>query len=219
MPAASSFLVPFRGEREIEAALPSVVAHLASGGVLAYPTETVYGLGCALNADAIARLTTLKSRPLTQPYIVLIADAGMLPLLGVALDDVSRGLVDRYWPGPLTLVLPSHAAFPGVTGPHGEIAVRWTPHAGVRRIIRAFGAPITSTSANRHGLPPLGTAAEILAQWHDAVVAGEVLVLDGGTLPPSSPSTVVDCAGPHPRVIREGKIGLEELRRIVPGLR
>jgi len=96
--------------------------------------------------------------------------------------------------------------------------VRWTPHVGLTRLIRAFGDPITSTSANRPGVPPAMSATEIVHQWSDAIGRGVIRVLDGGRLDPSPPSTVVDCTGRLPRVIRPGAIPSATLRESVPDL-
>ena len=103
-------------------------------------------------------------------------------------------------------------------GPEGGVAVRWTPHAGLTRLIQAYGDPITSTSANKPGVPPAMAATEILQQWGDAVARGVIRVLDGGRLSPSSPSTVIDCTGQRPRVIRPGAIPASILRESAPDL-
>ena len=103
-------------------------------------------------------------------------------------------------------------------GPEGGIAVRWTSHAGIAHFIRAHGDAITSTSANRPGVPPATSAGEILSQWGDAIARGQLRVLDGGRLRPSPPSTVVDCTGRFPRVIRPGAIPAAVLRESVPNL-
>ena len=96
--------------------------------------------------------------------------------------------------------------------------MRWTSHPAITRLIRAHGDAITSTSANRPGVPPATSAAEILSQWGDAVARGRLRVLDGGTLTPSQPSTVFDCTGQRPRVIRPGAISAATLRHSVPNL-
>ena len=103
-------------------------------------------------------------------------------------------------------------------GPEGGVAVRWTPHAGLTRLLRAYGQPLTSTSANRPGVPPATSVGEIVSQWQTAIARGNLLALDGGRLPPSEPSTVVDCTGRRPRVIRPGAISSEILRESVPDI-
>jgi L-threonylcarbamoyladenylate synthase len=126
----------------------------------------------------------------------------------------------RHWPGPLTLVLPGgHGRVPEeLRGPEGGIAVRWTSHPAIQRLIRAHGDPITSTSANRPGVPPAMTSQEVVEQWSDAIARGDVRVLDGGRLTPSNPSTVVDCMGRYPRVIRPGAVPARVLRESVTSL-
>src|SRR5436305_10084603 len=106
----------------------------------------------------------------------------MIERLDLQLPTYAANLVARHWPGPLTLVLPGgEKRVPDdLRGPEGGIAVRWTSHAGITRVIRAYGDAITSTSANRPGVPPAMTAAEILSQWGDAIARGKLRVLDGG---------------------------------------
>ncbi|HEX5829619.1 MAG TPA: L-threonylcarbamoyladenylate synthase [Gemmatimonadaceae bacterium] len=212
--------IPFWSPEEIAAALVRSIAHLRAQRVLAYPTETVYGFGGSLDADAVERLVELKQRPPGKPFLVLVAGSDMLQRLDLHLTPAAARLAARHWPGPLTLVLPGgeRRVPPRLRGPEGGVAVRWTPHAGLQRLIRAFGDPLTSTSANRPRQPPATAAGEILAQWKEAVSRGELLVLDGGRLDPSEPSTVVDCTGRHPRVIRRGAIPAVVLRESTPDL-
>lgn len=211
---------PFWSTQEIERAIGPALEHLALQRVLAYPTETVYGFGGAIDRESVANLIRLKRRQPGKPFLLLIADSAMVAHLDLELPAYAATLAARFWPGPLTLVLPGgHGRVPAeLRGPEGGIAVRWTSHASVQRLIRAHGEPITSTSANRPGVTPAMTAAEILAQWPDSIARGDVLVLDGGRLTPSEPSTVVDCMGRHPRVIRRGAITARELRASVPEL-
>src|SRR2546423_11063261 len=144
----------------------------------------------------------------------------MVQRLDLHLPSYAATLAARHWPGPLTLVLPGGAKRvpEDLRGPEGGIAVRWTSHPSMQRLIRAHGDPITSTSANRPGVPPAMTAGEIVEQWPIAIARGDLRVLDGGRLTPSEPSTVVDCMGRHPRVIRPGAIPARTLRESAPGL-
>jgi L-threonylcarbamoyladenylate synthase len=144
----------------------------------------------------------------------------MLGRLGLHLTPPASRLAARHWPGPLTLVLPGgERRVPArLRGPEGGVAVRWTPHEGLTRLIRAYGEPITSTSANRPGVEPAMAASTVLAQWGDAIARGTLRVLDGGRIPDSPPSTVVDCTGRHPRVIRPGAIPASVLRQSAPDL-
>jgi L-threonylcarbamoyladenylate synthase len=212
--------IPFWSPEEVEASLRATIAHLHARLVLAYPTETVYGFGGAVDHDSVEALVRLKSRPPGKPFLLLVAGSDMLTRLDVHLTQPAARLAARHWPGPLTLVLPGgeRRVPPRLRGPEGGIAVRWTPHAGLTRLIRAYGEPITSTSANRPGAPPATSAAAICAEWPAAVARGLLRVLDGGRLTPSQPSTVVDCTGRRPRVIRPGAIPAAVLRESVPTL-
>jgi L-threonylcarbamoyladenylate synthase len=144
----------------------------------------------------------------------------MIDRLDLNLPGYAARFVANHWPGPITLVLRGgEGRVPArLRGPEGGVAVRWTSHAGMRSIIRAHGDALTSTSANRPGVPPAQTTAEIVAQWPDAIARGILRVLDGGRLTPSQPSTVVDCTGRAPRIIRPGAISAAVLRDSVPTL-
>jgi L-threonylcarbamoyladenylate synthase len=214
----SPLAVPFWSPDEIEAALPDTIARLNARKVLGYPTETVYGFGGAVDRESVANLIELKGRPANKPFLLIVASSEMITRLGLSMTSSASQLAARFWPGPLTMVLPGgeRRVPEQLRGPEGGIAVRWTPHRGLARLVQAYGEPITSTSANRPGVPPATNAHEIIDQWSDAVVRGALHVLDGGQLTTSAPSTVVDCTGRRPRVIRPGAISADELRKSVP---
>lgn len=214
------FAIPFWSPDEIEAALPETIAHLNARKVLAYPTETVYGFGGGVDRDSVNNLIALKGRPPNKPFLLIVASSDMIARLDLHLTSYASQLAARFWPGPLTLVLPGgEKRVPEqLRGPEGGIAVRWTPHRGLARLIRAYGEPITSTSANRPGVPPATSAQEIVDQWSEAVMTGSLHILDGGQLTESQPSTVVDCTGRRPRVIRPGAISAATLRESVPDI-
>lgn len=211
---------PFWSAEEVDAALAGTIAHLQNGGILAYPTETLYGFGTMIDGEAVERLVNLKRRPPAKPFLLLISDTPMLARLGLHLTRSASMLAARHWPGPLTLVLPGgERRIPErLRGPEGGIAVRWTPHVGLQRLISALGDPITSTSANLPGQAPAVSAAEIVSQWGNELRSGTIRLLDGGRLPPSSASTVVDCTGRVPRVIRPGALPSSVLRESIPDL-
>lgn len=215
-----SLTIPFWSAEEIGAAIGPALEHLAARKVLAYPTETVYGFGGAIDRESVDALVKLKRRPPGKPFLLLISGPHMIERLDLRLPSYAANLATRHWPGPLTLVLAGgeHRVADRLRGPEGGVAVRWTSHAGITRLIHAHGDAITSTSANRPGVPPAMRAAEILSQWGDAVMRGDLKVLDGGTLTPSKPSTVLDCTGRRPRVIRPGAISAATLRESVPNL-
>lgn len=215
-----SLSYPFWSPEEIESAIAPALLQLEERRVLAYPTETVYGFGGAIDRESVANLIHLKRRPVGKPFLLLIAGSEMVLRLDLHMPSYASTLAARHWPGPLTLVLPGgHGRVPPqLRGPEGGVAVRWTSHPSIQRLIRAHGEPITSTSANRPGVPPAMAASEVMAQWPDAIARGELLLLDAGRLTPSEPSTVVDCMGRHPRVIRPGAIAARVLRETVPSL-
>ncbi len=209
--------IPFQSDSEISKAIPQVVKHLEKGGLLAYPTETVYGLGSrALHAD-VARLAALKGRSAGKPFLLLISDRGMAEAHGLAFNASAEALARAFWPGPLTLVLPGGSGrLPDLLrGPEGGIAVRWTSHQGIAKLVAALGVPLTSTSANLPGQPPGPGADAIARDFAAAVASGELRVLDGGVLGNRPPSTVVDCTKPQAHLVREGTLSVAELRRAV----
>ncbi|HYT03303.1 MAG TPA: L-threonylcarbamoyladenylate synthase [Gemmatimonadales bacterium] len=212
--------IAFRTDEEVAAALERAVAHLAAGGLLAYPTETVYGLGSRARLADVQALARLKGRQPGKPFLLLVADREMAEEQGLAFNEAASALARAFWPGPLTLVLPGGGGrLPHLLrGPEGGVAVRWTSHRGMARLVGALKEPVTSTSANLPGGAPAPGAEAIVRDFAPAVEAGTLLVLDGGVLGNSPPSTVVDCTRPTPRLIREGAITLAELRRGAGGL-
>lgn len=225
--------VPFRTPSDHAREAPEVARHLRAGGLILYPTETVYGLGCALDEAALERLAALKLRKEGQPFLLLAADPRTLE--GLRWNRSALRLAEAFWPGPLTLVLRAEPGrFPErVTARDGTVAVRWSPHPGVEAIVDALGEPITSTSANLPGAPPVTRADEARALLTSRLArdgnagsgvcdegggqngADDVWLLDGGTLPASRPSTIVDCAGDRPRILRCGGVSRESLRTVV----
>jgi L-threonylcarbamoyladenylate synthase len=203
--------LPFRDPADAERALPLVRAHLSAGGVLAYPTETVYGLGTALLPTGLAALAAAKARDAARPFLLLDASPPRLP--GLHWTPAALLLARHFWPGPLTLALAADDRYqPPVRSPAGTVAVRDTPLPALRTLLALLAEPITSTSANLPGEPP-ATDRRGLEQVLATLPGGErVLLLDGGSLPASAPSTVVDCAHEQPRMVRAGAVSLQQLR-------
>ncbi|MFL5493246.1 MAG: L-threonylcarbamoyladenylate synthase [Gemmatimonadales bacterium] len=208
-------ILPFQTDAEITAAIAPVSVHLGGGGLLAYPTETVYGLGSDPSVSALEKLSRLKGRERGKPFLLLVASRAMAEEWGLVFTPSARVLSDAFWPGPLTLVLRGgEGRLPDeLRGREGGIAVRHTSHRGIARLVAASGRPLTSTSANRPGGPPAPGPDRLVELFQDEVARGLLLVLDGGVLGNVPPSTLVDCTDPVPRMVREGAIPRPELRR------
>ena len=199
----------FGTDAEYAAAVPVVVRHLRAGGLIGYPTETVYGLGCTLMERPLARLAALKQRE-KRPFLLLAPNEDRLPRL--RWTAAAARLAGSFWPGPLTLVLAADETLPPeIVAADGTVAVRVSPHPGVRALLAELDAPITSTSANPPGATPAASAAETEAAIAALGDVADWIVLDGGTLLPSPPSTIVRCVDEDVTVIRAGAIGLESL--------
>ncbi|MDE0073426.1 MAG: Sua5/YciO/YrdC/YwlC family protein [Gammaproteobacteria bacterium] len=199
--------------------LREVGRHLRSGGLLAYPTETVYGLGGLVQDGPLRALAALKRRDADKPFLLLLPDPQAAA--GLVWNRCARRLAERLWPGPLTLVLPDPGhSFPAqVRGGSGGVAVRMSPAPVARQILDEVGAPITSTSANPPGGAPARSRKEA---WETvrALAADERLwVVDAGELPPAPASAIVDCTARDPVVLRAGALDLSELREICPSAR
>jgi L-threonylcarbamoyladenylate synthase len=209
--------IPFRTEPEQRAALERVVRHLRAGGLIAYPTETVYGFGCTLQADALSRLAAIKRRGFDSPFLLLVTDRHMFA--NAAWTPAAIALASAFWPGPLTLALRTTGGqVPReVVSMAGTVALRATPHAGVRMLLERCG-PLTSTSANAPDDPPAADARTAAAPLVAGAGGWPVLVLDGGTLPPSRASTIVDCSTEPPRLIRAGEIDATQLSEVIHGI-
>ncbi|MGH7389331.1 MAG: L-threonylcarbamoyladenylate synthase [Candidatus Rokuibacteriota bacterium] len=176
---------------------------LEAGGLAAFPTETFYGLGAsALDADAVRRVFALKGRPESRPLLVLVD--GVLAAERIAeVPPHARALMERYWPGALTLVLRARPIVPDeVTAGTGTVGVRVPAHAVARGLARALGRPVTAPSANPTGAPPPTTADEV-RRYFDGRLP---LVLDGGPTPGGLPSTVLDVTVDPPRLLRAGAV-------------
>jgi len=185
------------------------------GGVIAFPTETFYGLGVdPLNAPAVQRLYDLKGRsPQTSPILVLIRSRRELRALVSEITPAAERLMQACWPGPLTLVFRAAEAVPSVlTAETGTIGVRLSAYPDVQRVLEIIGGPLTGTSANRTGQPPATTADEV----ERAFGADVDQIVNGGPTPGGLPTTVVDTTVSPPRLIREGCVSHASLRAVLP---
>ena len=208
-------ILPFRTPDEVARSVGPVRSHLDRNLVLGYPTETVYGLGSAPTTEATAALAGLKGRPAGKPFLLLVDSREMAESWGLVFGSSASILAQSFWPGPLTLVLRgAEGKLPDLLrGTEGGIAVRHTSHQGIATLVRALGYPITSTSANRPGQATAAGADGLAATFKEEMDRGMLLVLDGGVLGNVPPSTLVDCTGPMPILIRDGAIPRDELRR------
>jgi L-threonylcarbamoyladenylate synthase len=191
-----------------------IVSLLQDGGVIAFPTDTAYGLGAdPFNDTAIDRIFQIKGRPDTKPILLVVSSVQMAESVAEP-DGVFYDLAKHFWPGPLTMILPAAKSVPSkLTAGTQTIGVRWPVARFASKLVRDFGAPITATSANRSGLPAPITAEEVRAQLDESVDA----LIDGGELPSRSGSTVLDLTSGMPVLLREGPISFESLQRFFEG--
>lgn len=190
----------------------AAAAVLRRGGIVAYPTETFYGLGAlATDRAALARLGASKLRPAGKPLPLIAADEAQVATLATLADPVARALAARFWPGPLTLVLPAAAGLdPAIAGPAATVGIRVPGAPLARALARAAGAPIVSTSANLAGEPPV-TRADRLSPALLVAIDG---VVDGGETPGGVPSTVVAVEAGRVRLVREGAVPWREVAAV-----
>lgn len=196
-----------------EDVIERAVAVLRAGGLLALPTETVYGLGAdASNDEAVGKVFAVKGRPTDHPLIVHLGDASRLDQWALDIPPSARVLADSFWPGPLTLLLErSSSVSTVVTGGRGTIALRVPAHPVALAVLRAFGGGIAAPSANRFGRVSPTTVDHVRADLGDEVD----LYLDGGPCTVGVESTIVDCTSDEPVVLRLGAIGAEELSAVL----
>lgn len=212
------------GQGEVDRAADRAAEVLRLGGLVLHPTETVYGLGgdgSVSNNELIARI---KGREVGQPLLLLTPDREALTATfpAVRWPDEADRLAQAFWPGPLTLVVKCDSAPLGLLGPEGGLAVRISPDPVVGAILRRWGRPMTSSSANRSGQPPAGTISAALTLFDGrpelSGMERPVLAVDAGPREGGRPSTMVSLVGPFPRVLREGPIGRKRLGEWVPTL-
>ena len=194
---------------DVDKAAPQLKSVFAGGGIIAYPTETFYGLGVdPFRPEALERLFMLKGRARGKPVLVVIRDASSLHSLVADIPPCAASLMERYWPGPLTLIFRAKKGLPALlTGGTGRIGVRLSSSPITRRLLEILHSPLTSTSANPSGREPAQDYKEVLEYFGDGVDA----VIKGDRLVATLPSTVVDVTGERPVVIREGAVRIEGL--------
>jgi L-threonylcarbamoyladenylate synthase len=198
----------------ISADQPNAIQHaidvLRNGGIIAFPTDTVYGLAAPIdNEESIDRLYVAKGRNNTKAIALLLGDSDQLDQVATDLSVSARKLAEHFWPGPLTLVVPRHPALPEILAPLPTIGVRIPDHPVALALLKAAG-PLAVTSANISGQDNAMTARQVLKQLKDRIH----LIIDGGRTPGGVPSTVVDCTTPKPEILRKGPISLKQIKKI-----
>ncbi|MBT3180926.1 MAG: threonylcarbamoyl-AMP synthase [Deltaproteobacteria bacterium] len=191
------------------------VGYLKKGEVIAYPTETIYGLGAdVLDRKAVKKIYDLKSRDYGLPIAILIADLKMLRMVASEVSDRALNLVRKFWPGALTILFPASDAIPkGLVTNTGKVGVRISSHPIASAIVQTFGRPITTTSANLSGFPPSLSIKHVKKYFKDKLPC----IVDGGECEPSRGSTVVDLSDESMRIIREGMVPAEDVIRCFQG--
>jgi len=187
-------------------------AIVSRGGVIAYPTETIYGLGAdASNEQAIRKIFELKGRNFSNPISVIIGRPDDVHPLVRKIPKAAQKLMDAFWPGPLTIVFEAAGSVsPLLTANTGRIGIRLSGHDTARRIARAAGKPLTATSANLSGGPECATANQVIAQIGDKLDA----IVDSGNTSGTAGSTIIDATREHPVILRTGVISREEIFKI-----
>jgi L-threonylcarbamoyladenylate synthase len=190
-------------------ALQEAAKWIRNGGLVALPTDTLYGLAAdPFRGDAVRRLFAAKGRGASQAVPLIAADVEQIAAHLGTLSAAAHHLASRFWPGPLTLLVPAPAALAaGVTAGTGRVGVRVPAHDIARAICRAADRPVTATSANRSGEPPTADPDEVEKTLGDVVD----LLIDAGRTPGGAPSTIVDVTGPAPALVRGGAIPWDEI--------
>ncbi|MFB0537588.1 MAG: L-threonylcarbamoyladenylate synthase, partial [Anaerolineae bacterium] len=195
--------------------MAEAVRILSAGGLVAFPTDTVYGVGAhALQPQAVEKIYAAKIRPRDKAIPLLLATPDDLSLVAEGVPPVVHLLAERFWPGGLTLVLRKRAIVSAAVSPGPTVAVRVPDHPVTQALSAALGAPLAATSANLAGNPSPVTAQEVVGE-----LAGRIeLILDGGPCPGGIPSTVLDLTTDPPTILRSGAITEEDIRDILPSL-
>ena len=205
----------FNADSLTEGDFEEILSFLRAGGVIGFPTDTAYGLGAdPFNEQAVQNIFTIKGRPEAKPILLLVNSMAMVENVAV-LPAKARAICSRFWPGPLTVIVPARGSLPAsVTAGTSTVGLRWSGAVFAERIIGAMHCPLTATSANLSGQNSAVTAEEVRSQLEGRL---EVLV-DGGVLPSRSGSTLLDLTSDPPRVLREGPIPESALMDVLGAL-
>lgn len=204
----------FRAETLHDLDYEEIVALLRGGGIIAFPTDTAYGLGVdPFDTRAVDRLFQVKGRPETKPILLVIDSISMAESISRP-TDVFHAVTNKFWPGPLTIITGSRSNLPmNVTAGTQTVGIRWPDAPFAVALLKRFGKPITATSANRTGQPSAITAQEIQAQFSEGIDA----IVDGGALPARGGSTLLDITVDPPLLLREGPVTFETLQEFFNG--
>jgi L-threonylcarbamoyladenylate synthase len=204
----------FRAESAGDAEYNELVSLLNAGSVIAFPTDTAYGLGAdPFNEAAVSRIFQIKGRPETKPVLLLVNSIALAQQV-TRPNDIFYKVAERFWPGPLTIIVQAESRLPAnVTAGTGTVGVRWPVAPFATELINRLSKPITATSANRSGMPAAVTAAEVSSQLGDSPDA----LIDGGVLPARGGSTLLDLTVDPPVVLREGPVRFESLAEFFHG--
>lgn len=191
------------------------VAYLKDGQVIAYPTETIYGLGAdVLNRKAVKRIYDLKSRDYGLPISILVTDVKMLREVVAEVPDVALPLMRKFWPGALTILFPASPTIPkGLVTNTGKVGLRISSHPVAAALVERFGRPITTTSANLSGFPPSLSVKHVQKYFDERIPC----IIDSGECEPTRGSTVIDITEETMRVIRDGAIPADEVIKCFQG--
>ncbi len=189
----------------IESALADAVCILRQGGIIAYPTETFYGLGAKYDVEpALQRLYDIKRRPMDMAMPLIIGDMKQLLMLTERITDKAAALIGKFWPGPLTLLFEARRGLSDLIVVDNKVAVRMPGESFALSLAMASGFPVAATSANISGMPPGKNISMVMNYFNDAID----LIIDGGELESILPSTIVDATGPELLVLRKGLVNI-----------
>lgn len=206
-----TLIVRIEPEKVPDDVIETIAGVLLGDGVMAYPTETFYGLGAVcFSGKAVRRIYRLKARDAGKPLSLIVSDLDMVKTLAFGPLPIFHRLAGEFWPGPLTLVLKASPLFPArLTGPGHTIGVRIPSVPWLRRLVYEVGLPITATSANISGEGEISDPAEVLRTFNDKVD----IIVDGGATPGGLTSTIVDITGRTPLILREGAVSKAQLEK------
>ncbi len=192
-----------------KAALVEAAEEIRKGGIVAFPTETFYGLGVAFSKEeTLSKLFELKRRPKDKPMPLIIGDIAALSVVASVPEKIALKIIKRFWPGPLTILFAAKTTIPClITGGTGKVALRVPGSSFALDLARAVGYPLTATSANVSGMPPAQSADEVIGYFDEAID----IVIDGGRAPGERPSTIIDVSDGTIRLVRQGAVPYEDI--------